>query len=148
MNEICSRLFEWYSVNKRDLPWRATRDPYLIWISEVILQQTRVAQGYDYFVRFVERFPAVEVLAQASEDEVMRQWQGLGYYSRARNLHKAAQLMREHEMFNLINDNIDNIARQSTPCRALGENITKKHIHTLDIESVDMPLKNITNDKH
>ena len=91
MNEICSRLFEWYSVNKRDLPWRATRDPYLIWISEVILQQTRVAQGYDYFVRFIQRFPTVESLAYASEDEVLRMWQGLGYYSRARNLHTAAK---------------------------------------------------------
>ena len=91
MNEICHSLFEWYQLYKRDLPWRNTRDPYHIWISEVILQQTRVAQGFDYFVRFVERFPTVEALALAPEDEVMRMWQGLGYYSRARNLHAAAK---------------------------------------------------------
>lgn len=91
MDDICKRLFAWYDEHQRDLPWRTTRDPYKIWISEIILQQTRVAQGYDYFVRFVECFPTVEALAQASEDEVMRLWQGLGYYSRARNLHAAAK---------------------------------------------------------
>ena len=91
MNDISCRILAWYDVNKRDLPWRATRDPYRIWISEIILQQTRVAQGYDYFVRFIERFPTVEALAEAPEDEVMRMWQGLGYYSRARNLHAAAK---------------------------------------------------------
>lgn len=91
MDIICSRLLAWYDVHKRDLPWRSTRMPYQIWISEVILQQTRVAQGYAYFLRFVERFPTVEALAEASEDEVMRLWQGLGYYSRARNLHAAAK---------------------------------------------------------
>lgn len=91
MDEIVVRLFSWYDVHSRELPWRSTRNPYYIWISEVILQQTRVAQGYDYFVRFVERFPTVEALAEAPEDEVMRMWQGLGYYSRARNLHYAAQ---------------------------------------------------------
>lgn len=91
MDEICSSIFAWYDEHRRDLPWRATRDPYAIWISEVILQQTRVAQGYDYFVRFVERFPTVEALADSPEDEVMRLWQGLGYYSRARNLHAAAK---------------------------------------------------------
>ncbi|MCQ2348355.1 MAG: A/G-specific adenine glycosylase [Paludibacteraceae bacterium] len=81
----------WYDVNHRILPWRETRDPYKIWISEIILQQTRVDQGMDYYLRFVERFPDVQSLAAASEDEVLRLWQGLGYYSRARNLHKAAQ---------------------------------------------------------
>ena len=91
MDEICHSLFDWYRQHKRDLPWRDTRNPYLIWVSEIILQQTRVAQGYDYFVRFIERFPTVEALALASEDEVMRMWQGLGYYSRARNLHAAAK---------------------------------------------------------
>ncbi len=91
MDEICHNLFEWYRKCKRDLPWRDTRDAYRIWISEVILQQTRVAQGYDYFVRFIERFPTVEALAEAPDDEVMRMWQGLGYYSRARNLHAAAK---------------------------------------------------------
>lgn len=91
MDDISCRILAWYDVYKRDLPWRATRDPYRIWISEIILQQTRVAQGYDYFVRFIERFPTVEALAHAPEDEVMRMWQGLGYYSRARNLHTAAK---------------------------------------------------------
>ena len=91
MDEIVARLFIWYDAHCRELPWRSTRSPYYIWVSEVILQQTRVAQGYDYFVRFVERFPTVEALAAAPEDEVMRLWQGLGYYSRARNLHAAAQ---------------------------------------------------------
>ena len=84
----------WYAGHKRDLPWRNITDPYRIWISEIILQQTRVAQGYDYFLRFVERFPDVRSLASASEDEVMKYWQGLGYYSRARNLHAAARSMR------------------------------------------------------
>ena len=91
MDDITLDLLAWYDEHKRELPWRATRNPYHIWISEVILQQTRVAQGYDYFVRFIERFPTVEALAGASDDEVMRMWQGLGYYSRARNLHAAAK---------------------------------------------------------
>lgn len=91
MDEIVAQLFAWYDGHSRDLPWRSTRNPYYIWISEIILQQTRVAQGYDYFVRFIERFPTVEVLADAPEDDVMRMWQGLGYYSRARNLHVAAK---------------------------------------------------------
>ncbi|MDR1584758.1 MAG: A/G-specific adenine glycosylase [Prevotellaceae bacterium] len=88
---ISDSLISWYSVNKRDLPWRETGDPYCIWISEIILQQTRVNQGYDYYLRFIQRFPSVKVLAGASEDEVLKYWQGLGYYSRARNLHKAAK---------------------------------------------------------
>ncbi len=91
MDEIVALLFAWYDDNHRDLPWRSTRNPYYIWISEIILQQTRVAQGFDYFVRFIERFPTVESLAVALEDDVMRMWQGLGYYSRARNLHHASQ---------------------------------------------------------
>lgn len=86
-----SRLKQWYKANARDLPWRHTRDAYRIWVSEIILQQTRVAQGYDYYIRFIERFPNVVSLAEAHEDEVMRYWQGLGYYSRARNMHAAAR---------------------------------------------------------
>lgn len=86
-------LLGWYEENKRELPWRETTDPYTIWISEIILQQTRVAQGYEYFLRFIHRFPDVKTLANASEDEVMKYWQGLGYYSRARNLHAAAKNM-------------------------------------------------------
>lgn len=84
-------LCTWYESNKRDLPWRNTRDPYVLWISEIILQQTRVAQGMDYFLRFTERFPDVASLAAAPEEEVLKYWQGLGYYSRARNLHTAAR---------------------------------------------------------
>lgn len=87
------KIISWYNQNKRELPWRQTTDPYLIWISEIILQQTRVVQGYDYFVRFIQRFPDIESLAHAPEDEVMKYWQGLGYYSRARNLHAAAKSM-------------------------------------------------------
>ena len=84
-------ILDWYAVNGRDLPWRRTRDPYAVWLSEIILQQTRVAQGRAYWERFMERFPTVEDLAEAPEDEVLRLWQGLGYYSRARNLHTAAR---------------------------------------------------------
>lgn len=86
---------EWYKRNRRELPWRETTDPYRIWVSEIILQQTRVAQGMDYYHRFVTRFPDVSSLATASEDEVLRMWQGLGYYSRARNMHKAARQVME-----------------------------------------------------
>ena len=90
-------LNEWYLINKRTLPWRETKDPYKIWISEIILQQTRVNQGLDYYNRFIERFPDVKSLAEAGEDEVLKYWQGLGYYSRARNLHKAAkQIMNKY----------------------------------------------------
>lgn len=84
-------LISWYRENKRDLPWRKTTNPYHIWVSEIILQQTRVAQGRDYYLRFVERFPDVASLARAEEDEVLKLWQGLGYYSRARNLQAAAK---------------------------------------------------------
>jgi len=84
-------LIQWYLQNKRDLPWRNTIDPYHIWLSEIMLQQTRVAQGLPYYLRFTDAFPAVFDLAKASEEEVLKLWQGLGYYSRARNLHKTAQ---------------------------------------------------------
>ncbi len=93
MNNFSERLINWYAENKRELPWRDTKDPYLIWISEIILQQTRVVQGYEYYQRFIARFPDVYALAEADEDEVMKHWQGLGYYSRARNLHAAAKTM-------------------------------------------------------
>ncbi len=84
-------LIEWYLKNKRDLPWRHTSDPYKIWLSEIILQQTRVEQGLPYYLKFVENFPTVAELAGASDDEIMKLWQGLGYYSRARNLLEAAR---------------------------------------------------------
>ena len=89
------KLEVWYDEHGRDLPWRRTKDPYRIWVSEVILQQTTVKQGWDYYLRLVARFPDVETLAKAEEDEVLRMWQGLGYYSRARNLHTAARQILE-----------------------------------------------------
>ncbi|STO14979.1 A/G-specific adenine glycosylase [Flavobacterium hibernum] len=84
-------LIKWYLQNKRDLPWRKTTNPYHIWLSEIMLQQTRVAQGMPYFFAFTKEFPTVFDLANASEEQVLKLWQGLGYYSRARNLHKTAQ---------------------------------------------------------
>ena len=84
-------LLKWYLQNKRDLPWRNTQNPYPIWLSEIILQQTRVAQGLPYFLKFMDAFPTVFDLAKAHEEDVLKLWQGLGYYSRARNLHKTAQ---------------------------------------------------------
>lgn len=99
-------LLEWYRQNGRELPWRNTRDPYAIWLSEIILQQTRVQQGWDYWERFMRRWPSVELLAAATEDEVLREWQGLGYYSRARNLHFAAKQIVERGSFPATYDTI------------------------------------------
>ena len=94
---IGERIIHWYNENGRKMPWRETTDAYKIWISEVILQQTRVAQGENYYYRFIERFPNIKSLATAEIDEVMKYWEGLGYYSRARNLHAAAQqLMNDY----------------------------------------------------
>lgn len=84
-------LLTWYAAHKRELPWRDVGDPYKIWVSEIILQQTRVRQGHDYYLRFIKAFPRVSDLARAKEDEVLRLWQGLGYYSRARNMRTAAK---------------------------------------------------------
>jgi A/G-specific adenine glycosylase len=86
-----NNLIAWYGSNKRDLPWRQTSDPYHIWVSEIILQQTRVSQGLDYYNKFIKKFPNVRALAKAKLDDVLKYWQGLGYYSRARNLHLAAK---------------------------------------------------------
>ena len=88
-------LMSWYLKNKRDLPWRNTRDPYHIWLSEIMLQQTRVAQGLPYYLKFLDAFPTVHDLAGASEEKVLKLWQGLGYYSRARNLHGTAKYVSE-----------------------------------------------------
>ena len=90
-SSFTSALMGWFAQFGRELPWRGIADPYAIWVSEVILQQTRIEQGRDYWLRFMERFPTVESLAAATEDEVLRLWQGLGYYSRARNMHAAAR---------------------------------------------------------
>jgi A/G-specific adenine glycosylase len=92
---ISENLIDWYKSNKRDLPWRGTHNPYKIWISEIILQQTRVVQGLEYYLQFINRFPDVKTLADAEEQEVLKYWQGLGYYSRARNLHATAQIIRD-----------------------------------------------------
>ena len=90
-NAFALTILKWFRENGRELPWRQTRDPYAIWLSEIILQQTRTEQGRPYWERFMRRWPTVEALAAATEDEVLREWQGLGYYSRARNLHAAAR---------------------------------------------------------
>ena len=88
-------ILEWYELNKRLLPWRNTNEPYRIWLSEIMLQQTRVAQGIPYYMSFVDAFPTVQDLAAASEEQVLKLWQGLGYYSRARNLHATAKIITE-----------------------------------------------------
>ena len=88
---LADQLIDWYSKNGRDLPWRQTNNPYIIWLSEIILQQTRVEQGMPYFYKFVEAYPTVKDFAQADEEDLLRLWQGLGYYSRVRNMHKAAK---------------------------------------------------------
>ena len=102
---IHNRLSQWYEQHHRVLPWRETEDPYRIWVSEIILQQTRVAQGLEYYLRFVDRFPNVEALAHADEDEVLRYWQGLGYYSRAQNMHRAAKMI-VHQGLDVFRSNI------------------------------------------
>ena len=89
--ELVSKLLEWYDAHRRDLPWRRTNKPYRIWVSEIMLQQTRVAAAIDYYRRFLGRFPTVSALARSSESEVLAQWSGLGYYRRARRLHLAAK---------------------------------------------------------
>jgi A/G-specific adenine glycosylase len=94
---ISTLLVEWYEANKRKLPWRDTSSPYRIWLSEIILQQTRVDQGLGYYNRFIQKYPDIKDLANASPDDVLKMWQGLGYYTRARNLHKTANLIvRDH----------------------------------------------------
>jgi A/G-specific adenine glycosylase len=97
LDEYRKVLTDWYNHSKRELPWRQSRDPYKIWVSEVILQQTRVRQGLDYYHNFLKSFPNVKKLAEAGEEEVLKVWQGLGYYSRARNMHHAAKtILAEH----------------------------------------------------
>ena len=93
---LATSLVEWYVKHKRDLPWRATNDPYKIWVSEIILQQTTVKQGLPYYQKFIKHFPNVSALAQASEDKILKLWQGLGYYSRARNMHYTAKYIQSN----------------------------------------------------
>ena len=96
--DFAQTIIDWYKHHKRDLPWRDTSDPYVIWLSEIIMQQTRVKQGTPYFNRFAEKYPTVADFASAEEDEILKLWQGLGYYSRGRNMHFTAQMiMKEHD---------------------------------------------------
>ena len=99
MDLFSYKILEWYSINKRDLPWRNTKDPYKIWLSEIILQQTQVKQGLPYYQKFIKIFPNVSALANANEEQVLKLWQGLGYYSRARNLHFAAKQIHQAGFF-------------------------------------------------
>lgn len=108
MNVFTVKLLEWYAEHKRELPWRQSQNPYVIWLSEVILQQTRIAQGLPYFERFLHAFPSVDKLAHASEDEILKLWQGLGYYSRARNLHKAAKYVT-HQLEGVFPSSYENL---------------------------------------
>lgn len=111
-----SRLIDWYQTNHRNLPWRLTTDPYKIWLSEIMLQQTRVAQGLPYYERFIKSFPTVFDLAKASEQSVLRLWQGLGYYSRARNLHRSAkQVVKD------FNGNFPESSRELTKLPGIGD---------------------------
>jgi A/G-specific adenine glycosylase len=93
MRSFTNILLKWFDTEKRDLPWKHTRDPYKIWISEIILQQTRVEQGTPYYYKFISRFPTIKDLAEADEDLVLKMWEGLGYYSRARNLHHTSKIL-------------------------------------------------------
>src|SRR6478735_4517688 len=108
--DFSNRLTQWYLINKRDLPWRNTTDPYQIWLSEIMLQQTRVAQGLPYFLSFTEAFPTVFDLANASEQEVLKLWQGLGYYSIARNLHATAKYVA-FELNGIFPDNYKDLLK-------------------------------------
>ena len=108
--DFTNSLTQWYLQNKRDLPWRKTVDPYKIWLSEIMLQQTRVAQGTPYFMSFVSAFPTVFDLANANEEQVLKLWQGLGYYSRARNLHKTAQYVA-NELSGIFPDNYNDLLK-------------------------------------
>ncbi len=107
---INTLIINWYTENKRDLPWRNTREAYFVWLSEIILQQTRVAQGLAYYNKFVRNFPTVSDLAIADEQKVLNNWQGLGYYSRARNLHKTAKII-ESEFGGVFPDNYSDIIK-------------------------------------
>ena len=110
MDSFSKTLNIWYLINKRDLPWRKTKDPYIIWLSEIILQQTRVSQGSIYFLKLSATFPNVKLLAEANEDHILKLWQGLGYYSRARNLHKTAKYI-SHNLNNTFPKNYNELIK-------------------------------------
>lgn len=139
--EVASRLLEWYGREGRDLPWRRTRDPYRIWISEVILQQTRVAQGMSYYHRFLELFPDVVALASAPEDLVLKCWQGLGYYSRARNLLAAARRIVEMHGGVFPTDYAVQVLpvvvnRKGAAGERIGKVLSAKFMHGVNIRSI------------
>lgn len=114
--EFSNSLINWYLQNKRDLPWRNTVNPYPIWLSEIMLQQTRVAQGLPYFMAFMEAFPTVFDLANAEEEQVLKLWQGLGYYSRARNLHATAKFIATS-----LNGNFPSNYKELLQLKGIGE---------------------------
>lgn len=116
MIKFSTQLTNWYRNNARDLPWRNTRNPYHIWISEVILQQTRINQGLAYYLRFIDRFPTIDLLANADQQEILLLWQGLGYYSRARNMHEAAKQVQ-----NLYNGIFPSTYDQIIKLKGVGE---------------------------
>lgn len=110
MSNISKHLIQWYLINKRDLPWRETIDPYRIWLSEIMLQQTQVAQGLPYYLKFLDAFPSVNDLANAEEEQVLKLWQGLGYYSRARNLHATAKYV-SNKLKGVFPDNYNDLKK-------------------------------------
>lgn len=110
MSDISKQLIQWYLINKRDLPWRETTDPYRIWLSEIMLQQTQVAQGLPYYIKFLDAFSSVNDLANAEEEQVLKLWQGLGYYSRARNLHATAKYV-SNELNGVFPDNYTDLKK-------------------------------------
>lgn len=113
---FAKNLIAWYLRNKRELPWRSTQDPYFIWLSEIMLQQTRIAQGLPYYLKFIEAYPNIKKLADAPEDEVLKLWQGLGYYSRARNLHATAKFISRHR-----NGNFPNTFKELLELKGVGD---------------------------
>ena len=115
-NTFASKLINWYNLNKRDLPWRKTTDPYKIWVSEIILQQTRVNQGLEYYNRFTQKFPDIKTLAKADITDVLKMWQGLGYYNRVRNMHNAAK-----EVLTKFNGVFPNNLEQIISLKGIGE---------------------------
>ncbi len=156
MGRISDILLDWYAREGRDLPWRRTRDPYRIWLSEVILQQTRVAQGLAYYERFTTRFPDIASLAAAPEDEVLKLWQGLGYYSRARNLLAAARevMARFGGMFPRSLEEVRSLrgvgdytaaaicsAAYDTPCAVVDGNVYRVLSRLFDL---DLPIDSIS----
>ena len=109
-------MLKWYHEHKRELPWRQSTDPYKIWLSEVMLQQTRVAQGLPYYEKFIKAFPKIDDLANASEEEILKLWQGLGYYSRARNMHATAKMIVED-----LNGNFPNTYQGLLKLKGVGD---------------------------